>query len=90
MVLALFGSDLKACILEAAKTLHVQHEFYDCRCDIVKITFSQGGAKKSDLSSFQVWLPDYCHLSTILGQFGKIFGRSSHVWTEQSEVRTRR
>ena len=37
MVLALVGSDLKAYILEATRTLHLQHEFSDFICDIVFI-----------------------------------------------------
>ena len=35
MVSDLLGSDLKAYISEATRTWHVQHEFSDCRCDIV-------------------------------------------------------
>ena len=30
-----FGSDLKAYVLEATKTWHVQHKLCDCRCDTV-------------------------------------------------------
>ena len=37
MVLPVVGSDLKAFVLEAARTWHVQHEFSDCICDIVFI-----------------------------------------------------
>ena len=37
MVLASVGSDFKAYILEATGTWHVQHESFDCRCDIVSI-----------------------------------------------------
>ena len=37
MVLASVGSDLKAYILEATGTWHVQHESFDCRGDIVSI-----------------------------------------------------
>ena len=37
MVLASVGSDLKAYILEATGTWHVQHESFDGRGDIVSI-----------------------------------------------------
>ena len=37
--LSLFGSDLKACVLEATRTWYVHHEFSDCRCDTVCIWY---------------------------------------------------
>ena len=56
MVLELLGSDLKAYVLGATRTSHVQREFSDCRCDIVsvrhKTTFSQGCATKIKSKQF--------------------------------------
>ena len=40
MICALSGSDLKAYILEATRTWHIQHEFSDCRCDKVCIWYN--------------------------------------------------
>ena len=57
MVSDLQGSDLKGYILEATRTWYEQHEFSDCRCDIVfvrhKDNFLTRSAAKSNLSSFQ-------------------------------------
>ena len=56
MVQALLGSDLKACMLEATRTWHVQHEFSDCRCDIVFIRYKDNfltrGATKIKSTQF--------------------------------------
>ena len=51
-----------AYILEATSTWHIQHEFYDCRCDIVCIWYNdnfltRGVQQKSNLSSFQSLAP---------------------------------
>ena len=55
-VLDLLGSDLKAYILEATRTWHVQHEFSNCRCDIVFVThkdnFLRRGATKIKSEQF--------------------------------------
>ena len=56
MVLVLVGSYLKAYILEATSTWHIQHELSDCICDIVssdtEISFSQGDATKIKSKQF--------------------------------------
>ena len=67
-VLSPFVLILKAYILEATRAWHIQHEFFDCKCDIVciwgtMITFSQGGAAKSNPSSFQSLAPGLYTLS---------------------------
>ena len=53
MVLDLLGSDLKDYILETTRTWHVQHEFSDCRCDIVfvrhKDDFLARGCNKNQM-----------------------------------------
>ena len=60
------SSDLKAYILDATRAWHVQHEFSDCRCDIVCIwcndKFLTGGAakiKSKQFSEFGSRLMDY-------------------------------
>ena len=52
----------KANILEAARTWHIQHEFFDCRFDIVGIMYNnnfltRGCSKKSNPSSFHSLAP---------------------------------
>ena len=49
---------LRAYILETTRRWHIQHEFSDCRCDIVCIWYNdnfltRGYRKKSNLNSFQ-------------------------------------
>ena len=50
------GLRFKGYIFEATRTWHVQHEFFDCRCDIVpsetKITFSRRGVTKIKSKQF--------------------------------------
>ena len=64
MVLALVASDLKAYILEATRTWHVQHEFSGCVCEIVFIrhkdnVLTRGYNKNQIKAVFRVCLPNY-------------------------------
>ena len=83
-----FGSDLKACILEASRTWHVQNEFSDCRCDTVCIctmtTFPQvDGRKIKFLSSSQNSAPRLEYLSLFLN-FGICTAWAGLGWCDLS------
>ena len=69
MVGALLGSAFKAYILEATRTLHIQHEFSDCKCDSflsdTTMVFPQGGATKIK-SKAQFIRPDWAQPSANL------------------------
>ena len=57
-----FGLDLKAFILEAIRTWHVQHELADHKCDTVCFWYndflSRGWNKNQIQAVLRVWLPD--------------------------------
>ena len=72
MVLALLGSDLKAYILEAGRTWHVQHKVSDCSCEKLlsdlKITVSQGDTtkiKSNQFSKFGSLTIKHCQRSSV-------------------------
>ena len=81
MFWALLCSCWKAHIFEATRTWHIQHEFSNCRCDIVCIWhndnfLTRGWSRKSNLSSFQTLAPGlYAIMSgeTFLHQFQNLW-----------------
>ena len=74
LFLVLLGSDLKAYNLVANRTLHAQHEFSDCRCDIVIVRHNlQGVHQKSNRSSFQSLPPGIEDFISLKGGWFPLF-----------------